>query len=114
MRPTRRRSLIGCRFNRSIHSAKERRKIMRPERELGQDAQAPTTATFDSPKKIRISARICNPHLPVGGDDFNLQQTSRSDAVVFREASESTALDEASNANSRTPSTLNEAAVTAS
>src|SRR5215468_5074227 len=98
--------VVRRRFDGHVDGTKELGQLVHAERHLADHAEAAASAAFQRPEQIRIRACIRDANLPVGRDDFRLEQTSRSAAIVLREAAEASALNQASEAHRRASAAL--------
>ena len=99
--------IIRRRFDREVGGAEELGKIVHPQCHLTHYAEAATSAAFQRPEQIGVSACIRDANLAVGSDYFGFQQTSCGSAVVLRVTSKATTLNETRQAYCRASATLN-------
>ena len=102
--------VVRCRLDGREHRAEELRQVVRSQRELGHDTEAPATASLDRPEQVRMRAGIGDPDRPIGRDDFGFEEARRRHPVGLRKAAEAAALDETGNAHRQAAAPLDVAA----
>src|SRR5262249_22309936 len=87
------------RANRYGDEAEERRQIMSAKGYSRDHAEGAATTPLERPEKVRIRARVGDPHGPVGGDDLRFQETRGGGSVVLGIAAEAAALEQSGDAD---------------
>src|SRR6185312_9416486 len=98
--------LIALGFYGELHAAQRRGQIVRLERHSRDDPEGPPATTFERPQKLWIAACIDGPDLPVGRDDFRLDQACSGGPESLGEAAKSAALDQTGNPDGRASASL--------
>src|SRR5208282_3482774 len=100
----------GRGMDRGIYAAEKSRQIVCLQSEPRDDAEAASAAALEPPEKVRVGARIGDPHQAVCSDDFGFQEVRGSGSKLLRKATESAGLHKAGDADRQTPPTLHIAA----
>ena len=90
--------VVGGRLDRREHDAERLRKLVRAQRDAGDDAE-PAAAPFERPEEVGIYAGVGDSDLAVRGDDLRLDKVGAGRSVGLREAAEAAAEDEPDDAD---------------